>query len=226
MIFEHISNNRTFRRILWKTIETVNRPDIFWETELQKGITAFSEPLYDYVLLAANLLACTFVGYLQFQFQVFGTYYQIATLLPTLIALFCAYYFDNKTILTLGLTGLTAFFGLSVTPISFFNGNLFQQSSLSYAGILLGISFVFWNIYTQKNNLKSHFNNVFLNFAVHLVSVGLIVNLFEESYWFLFFLLLGISSYYFYKTSIQYSAITIYVFTIIYAFVILISRAF
>ena len=184
----------------------------------QKEATAFSEPLYDYLLLAANLLACSFIGYLQFQFQVFGTYYQIATLLPTLISLFCAYYFDNKTILTLGLTGLAAFFGLSVSPASFLNGNLLEQSSLSYSGILLGIGLVFWNIYAHKINLKSHFKVVFLNFALHLISIGLVVNLFEP-YWYVYLLLLALSSYYFYQTSIRLSEIAIYVFAIIYAYI-------
>jgi hypothetical protein len=55
-----------------------------------------------------------FVGYLQFQYA-FGTQWTRHNL-PTAIAFFCAYYFDNKKCLINRTTGLAAYIGLSVSP--------------------------------------------------------------------------------------------------------------
>jgi hypothetical protein len=71
--------------------------------------TSFENPIYDYLILAAILLTCIFIGYLQFQYTTFGTHYGLATLIPTVIGLFCAYYFDNKSILSIAITGLAAY---------------------------------------------------------------------------------------------------------------------
>ena len=44
-------------------------------SKFEKQETFFQNSLYDYLLLLANILTCTFVGYLQFQYQTFGTHY-------------------------------------------------------------------------------------------------------------------------------------------------------
>jgi hypothetical protein len=82
-------------------------------------------PIYDY-LIQAILLTCIFIGYLQFQYTTFGTHYGLATLIPTGIGLFCAYYFDNKSILSIAITGLAAYIGLSVSPQALLNNDLVQ----------------------------------------------------------------------------------------------------
>ncbi|HEY4618778.1 MAG TPA: DUF2157 domain-containing protein, partial [Flavobacterium sp.] len=69
--------------------------------KFKKSQTSFENPLFDYLILAALLLSCIFIGYLQFQYTVFGTHYGLATLIPTAIGFFCAYYFDNKSILSI-----------------------------------------------------------------------------------------------------------------------------
>lgn len=189
----------------------------------QKTETAFEHPVLEYLVLTANVLTCIFIGYLQFQYKPFGTHYGLATLIPTLVSFFCAYYFDNKSVLTIGITGLAAYVGLSVTPQDLLNNsNFYADQNLSYSAIMLGVLLVLWTVYSSRVQLKTHFSIIYLTFALHITSIALIHNLtgyFEDGIWLLFAVLLAGSSYYFYKVSYQFKAISLYVFTIVYGYI-------
>ena len=183
----------------------------------KKEEVLFPNPLYDYLLLTAVILSCTFVGYLQFQYQPFGTNYGLATLIPTVISFICAYYFDNKSVLTIAITGLAAYIGLSVTPQDLVNNELYANESLSYSAIVLGFLLIFWTIYSSRIELKTHFNSIYLTFALHIISIASINNLLDD-YWFLFTIVLAGSCFYFYKISYELRSISLYVFMSIYAY--------
>jgi hypothetical protein len=184
----------------------------------KKEEASFPNPLYDYLVLTAVILSCTFVGYLQFQYQTFGTHYGLATLIPTIISLFCAYYFDNKSVLSIGITGMAAYLGLSVDPKHVFENEMIDNTYLSYIGLVFGLSLLLWALYAAKINLKKHFNLVYLTFSLHLVSIACIVNLFED-YWLAFGLILGIAAYYFYNLSFQIRSISLFIFTVLYGYI-------
>jgi hypothetical protein len=199
----------------------------------QKTETAFENPVIEYLVLAANILTCIFIGYLQFQYKPFGTHYGLATLIPTIVSFICAYYFDNKSVLTIAITGLAAYIGLSVTPQDLLNNDFYGHQNLSYSAVLLGGLLILWTIYSSRINLKTHFNIIYLTFALHLISIASISNLIysydNNSIWFLFALFLAGSSFYFYKISHEVKAISLYVFMIIYGYIglnIIISRIF
>ena len=188
----------------------------------QKTETVFESPFLEYLVLAANILTCIFIGYLQFQYKPFGTNYDLATLIPTLISFFCAYYFDNKSVLTIAITGLAAYIGLSVTPQDLLHNDFYSNQTLSYSAIILGGLLILWTIYSSRTNLKTHFNFIYLTFALHLISIASISNLTDSDYdgiWMLFGLVLAASSYYFYKVSHETKAMSLYVFMIIYAYI-------
>ena len=184
----------------------------------KKEEVLFPNPLYDYLVLTAVILSCTFVGYLQFQYKPFGTDYGLATLIPTIISFICAYYFDNKSVLTIAITGLAAYIGLSVTPQDLVNNDFYSNENLSYSAILLGVLLIVWTIYSYRIELKTHFNSIYLTFALHIISLASINNLVED-YWFFFAIILAGSTFYFYKTSYELKSISLYVFMIIYAYI-------
>ncbi|MES2573546.1 MAG: DUF2157 domain-containing protein [Bacteroidota bacterium] len=184
----------------------------------KKEEIAFPNPLYDYLVLTAVILSSTFVGYLQFQYKFFGTDYGLATLIPTLISLFCAYYFDNKSVLSIGITGMAAYLGLSVDPKHIFQNEIIDNTTLSYTGLAFGLTLLLWTLYATKINLKKHFNLVYLTFSLHLISIACIVNLFEY-YWLAFGLILGTAAYYFYNLSFQIKSISLFIFTVVYAYI-------
>jgi hypothetical protein len=184
----------------------------------QKEDTSFENPVLQYLVLTATLLSCIFVGYIQFQYEIFGTHYGLATLVPTIISFFCAYYFDNKSALTIAVTGLAAYIGLSVSPQTLLNSNFYTTDTLSYSAIVLGVLLIVWTIYSTRINLKVHFNFIYLTYALHLISIAAINNLFGY-YWLIFAIILGASTYYFYKVSYQIPSISLFVFTIIYGYI-------
>ncbi|RYE12974.1 MAG: DUF2157 domain-containing protein, partial [Sphingobacteriaceae bacterium] len=55
--------------------------------------------VFDYVLLLGTLTMLTFTAYLQYQYNVFGTHYGLATFLPMTALFFIAYYFDHLGVL-------------------------------------------------------------------------------------------------------------------------------
>jgi len=188
----------------------------------QKDETTSESPFLEYLVLTANVLTCIFIGYLQFQYKVFGTDYGLATLVPTIVSFVCAYYFDNKSVLTIAVTGLAAYIGFSVTPQDIFNGNndFYANESLSYSAIILGVLLILWTVYSFKIKLKTHFALVYLTFALHIISVVSISNMLrEEITWLLFSLILAGSSFYFYKVSHELKAISLYVFMVLYAYI-------
>lgn len=184
----------------------------------QRGETNFENPIYDYLILAALLLTCIFIGYLQFQYTAFGTHYGLATLIPTAIGLFCAYYFDNKSILSIAITGLAAYIGLSVSPQSLLNNDFYDSNTLSYSAIGLGVVLILWAIYSNQIALKKHFTLVYLTFGLHLICISCINNLFQP-FWFVFAIILAATLFYFYKASYQFQAVSLLIFTVIYAYI-------
>jgi hypothetical protein len=184
----------------------------------QKQETQFGNPVFDYLILAAILLTCIFIGYLQFQYTTFGTHYGLATLIPTAIGFFCAYYFDNKSILSIAITGLAAYIGLSINPQSLLSTDFYNEDSLSFFAIGLGVALILWSIYSTKIELKKHFTLVYLTFGLHLISISCVNNLFE-SYWLVFAVILAAALYYFYISSYKVKSVSLFIFTIIYAYI-------
>ena len=86
---------------------------------------------------------------------------------------------------------------------------------------MLGVLLVLWTIYSSRIQLKTHFNLIFLTFALHIISIASISNLINDYYgiWMIFALILVGSSYYFFKVSHDLKAISLYVFMIVYAYI-------
>lgn len=186
--------------------------------KFSRSETLFENPVYDYIVLGGVTLSCIFIGYLQFQYNAFGTHYGLATIIPTLICFAAAYYFDNKSVLSIGITGLAAYVGLTISPQALLRNNFYDNTTLSYSAILLGILLVVWTLYASKVALKKHFNFVYLTFALHLISLAVLSNLFQEhGLWYIIPLML--SSYFFYKASYQNTSITLFVCTVLYAYI-------
>jgi len=92
---------------------------------------------------------------------------------------------------------------------------------LSYSAVMLGVLLIVWTIYSRRISLKVHFGLVFLTFALHIISIAAISNLtnYDVLTWMIFTLVLAVSTYYFYKVSYDYKAMSVYVFMIIYAYI-------
>ncbi|MDQ6764326.1 MAG: hypothetical protein M3015_17115 [Bacteroidota bacterium] len=64
--------------------------------------------MFDYILLFGCLSLLTFVGYLQFEYNVFGNKWGLATFIPMVVLFMAAYYFDHLGVLILAIVNLAA----------------------------------------------------------------------------------------------------------------------
>lgn len=194
----------------------------YFSFKMSKGFrkeeTDFENPMYNYLVLLATILSCTFIGYFQYQYEPFGKYYELATAFAAFVALGSAYYFDNRSALSIGITGLAATIGITVTPKALLQNEFFDNSLLFYYGIALAIIIILWTEYSEKIKLKKHFALVFMTFALHLSAVCCLTGL-TGDYWFLYALLLLGLGIYFYRKSHALSSISIFVFVLLYGFI-------
>lgn len=180
--------------------------------------TSFENVIYEYIVLTALILSATFIGYLQFQFSVFGQNYSVATLLPTLVAFATAYYFDNRNVLSIAISGLIASIGLSMSPLEIIEAAIFDNEFLSISAILLSILLMAWGIYSEKVNLKSHFSPLYYQFSLHLMGIVGIANM-TEKFWPLYAILMAVYLYYTIRISMQTRSLALFIFSALYAYV-------
>ena len=178
----------------------------------------FENPLYNYLVLLATILSCTFIGYFQYQYEPFGSYYEVATAVAALVALASAYYFDNRSALSIGITGLAATIGITVTPKALLGNDFFDNAMLFYYGIALALALILWTEYSEKTNLKKHFNLFFITFALHLTGICCITGMIND-YWFIYSIFLLGLGIYFYRKSYALSSVSVFVFVLLYGFI-------
>lgn len=155
---------------------------------------------FDYVLLLGCLMLITFIAYLQFQYNVFGSRYGMASFVPMIVLFFTAYYFDHLGILSMAITNLAAWLGFTVTPLGLLRENDFNSDTLIYTGIALGILLLVMAFITDKKGLKKHFAFTYNNFGLNVFFISCLAAIFsfDASYLLWFFILSG-GAFYIYK---------------------------
>jgi hypothetical protein len=176
--------------------------------------------LFDYILLLGCLLLLTLIGYLQFEYNLFGNHWGMATFIPMVILFFAAYYFDHIGVLSLAITNLAAWAGLTVAPLHFFRDNDFRSERLIYTGLLLGFSLVAIAIVSGRRNIKAHFAFTFKNFGVHILFISLLAAMFHfDNVYLLWLTLLAGVSTFFIRDALKEHSFYIFVITVMYAYI-------
>ena len=177
----------------------------------------FENPLHDYLVLTGSLLACIFLGYINFQYKIFDDSYAYVSLISAVLCFAVAYYFDNRIVLSMAITSLAAFIGISITPKSVFQNEVYSNLELTYSGLILGMLLLVWMEYSFKHKIKAHFYFVFATFALHLLGVCIIAGLLSE-HWFVFIPILLGFIYYFYRFSYRVFATSLFAFMLLYGY--------
>jgi hypothetical protein len=176
-------------------------------------------PFFDYIALLGCLLFGTFIGYIQFQYSLFGHHYGIALLIPTLLFFFCAYLFDHKGILSLGITGLAAWTGLSVTPMQLIKENDFSDAPVIYSAIILGTLLAAFSKYADHSVIKKHFGFSYNNFAVNILCVATLAALFSQPFKPVSFLFLAVICFYYIRYAIQLQSFLFLLLSVTYGYI-------
>lgn len=177
-------------------------------------------PYFDYVLLLGCLLLLTFIAYLQFQYNVFGDRYGLATFIPMVILFVVAYLFDNIGILSLAITNLAAWAGIAVTPTKILKQNDFSNSTIIFTAVTLGIFLCLVAIISVRKKFKAHFNFTYSNFGINILFIALIAGMLHYENWFLLWLIfIAAFGFYVYKKAIKNHSFYFLLMLAIYAYV-------
>lgn len=147
-------------------------------------------PYYDYILLLGCLTFLLMEGYWQYQYGIFGTRYGLATFIPMVLFFGIAYRFDHRGVLSLGITALASWLGVTVTPRDLLSQNDFNSQSIIYTGVFLGILLTVVPFLSERWDLKKHFSLTYLNFGVHILMISCLAGMMAIDYAVLFFPLL------------------------------------
>ncbi|MCB2409054.1 DUF2157 domain-containing protein [Hymenobacter lucidus] len=136
----------------------------------------------DYALLLACLTFLTLVGYLQYQYNFFGTRYGLLVVVPTVVFFLCAYRFDHRGVLSMAITGLAAWVGVSIAPLSAFTSNDYALPHLDWVAIVLGVALAAVGLASEYYDRKKHFGYTYLLLGSNLALIAATSAMFRSSY--------------------------------------------
>ncbi len=137
-------------------------------------------PVFDYILLLGTLTMLSFTAYLQYQYQVFGTHYGLATFLPMMALFFIAYYFDHLGILNMAIVNLAVWMGVSITPKQLLMMGNYNSETLIYTYLVLGFFLLFLAFLTEYYEYKPHFKFSYQHYGIHVSFVALLAAYFNR----------------------------------------------
>ena len=135
--------------------------------------------LPDYLLLLGCMLFLGLEGYLQAQYTLFGTRYGLALAVPAALFFYLAYRLDHRGVLSMGITALAAWAGLTVQPLSIFE-NQFLTAPVSRAAIGLGAALLVVGWLSEVRHRKAHFVYTYVLLGGNLLLAAATAALFAE----------------------------------------------
>lgn len=177
---------------------------------------------FDYILLLGCLSFLSFIGYIQYQYGIFGSNYGMATFIPMVILFYVAYEFDHLGILTLGITNLAIWMGVTVTPKQLLLSADFNSQTVIFTYLLLGVILLAAAYLSVRFQFKKHFKFTYQHFGVHLSFISLIAGYFfyyDSALSFLFLFTVFALAFYIYKDSMKHQSFYFLLLAVIYGYV-------
>ena len=150
-----------------------HRPAFTWGEAPRTRVAA------DYLLLLGCLLFLVLEGYVQVEYGVFGTRYGLPALLAAALFLALAYRYDHRGVLSLGLTALGAWVGVSVAPLAVLVGT-FDADQLAGPALALGLALVAAGLASERWQRKAHFAYTYLLLGANLALLAATRLFFEQ----------------------------------------------
>jgi len=137
---------------------------------------------FDYVLFLGCSLYSLDIAYIETQFHLLGDGWNSYLLVSAVLFFYLAYRFDNRLVLSFALGTLAAWFGFKLS----FEHLSFWDYHRLYA-IVYGLLALFSGILLLRLNVKRHFLDIYLNFALHFLFIALVSGVFAYGFLSLYF---------------------------------------
>jgi len=132
-------------------------------------------PVFDYVLYLGSLVWCVELAYLENRFHVLSGQWDIYLFATAGFFFLLAYRFDNRFILSLALSSLGGWFGLTISHWPSHQDAAYRQYALLYC-LLVGSG----GLFLQHRRLKSHFFGTYLNIVANVLFWALLSGVFNR----------------------------------------------
>ncbi len=138
---------------------------------------------FDYVLYLGSLTWSVELAYLENRLHPLSGQWDLYLLTTAGLFFFLAYRFDNRLVLSLALSALAGWFGLSISHWHSNPAGAYRQYAILYSFIVAGAGAILW-----RRGLKTHFLGTYLNIAANVLFWALLFGIFDQrdsGIWFL-----------------------------------------
>jgi hypothetical protein len=143
----------------------------------------------------------------------------MATLIPAVLFFFLAYLFDHKGVLSMGITALCAWIGITVTPLDLLSQNDFSGERFIYSALGIGIVLTGAAFISNDRNIKKHFSFTYLNFAANMMFIAALSGIFSSVVSLLYLLVLGALVFFFIRYARQEKSFYFLLIPVIYGYI-------
>jgi hypothetical protein len=138
--------------------------------------TPAPSPIFDYVLYLGSLVWSVELTYLETRLHVLSGRSELDLLATAVLFFFLAYRFDNRFVLSLGLSSLAGGFGLSISHWSANQDPVtYRQYALLYCLLVGTVGAIL-----QRRAVKPHFFGTYLNVVANVLFWALLSGVFER----------------------------------------------
>ena len=152
------------------------------------GETPAPTPVFDYVLYLGSLVWCVELAYVENRFHVLSGQWDFYLLVTAGFFFFLAYRFDNRFVLSLALSSLAGWCGLTVSHGTTYQGAAYRNYALLYC-LLVGTGAML----LQRRLMKPHFLGTYRNIVANILFWALLSGVFDPQGSHLWFLALLIA---------------------------------
>lgn len=131
--------------------------------------------IFDYVLYLGSLVWCVELAYLEKRFHLLSGQWDLYLLASAGLFFFLAYRFDNRFVLSLALSSLAGWFGLTISRWPSQGDAAYRLYALLYS-FLVGVG----GALLQRRGLKPHFFGTYLNIVANVLFWALLSGVFER----------------------------------------------
>jgi Predicted membrane protein (DUF2157) len=130
--------------------------------------------VFDYVIYLGCLIWSVELAYIETRFHVLSGQWDLYLLATAGLFFFLAYRFDNRLVLSLALSSLAGWFGLTISHWPLHQDETYRQYAILYS-LLIGLA----GFALERRGLKPHFFGTYLNIAANVLFLALLSGVFN-----------------------------------------------
>jgi hypothetical protein len=131
--------------------------------------------VFDYVLYLGSLIWSVELAYLEKRLHMLSGEWDLYLLTTAGLFFFLAYRFDNRFVLSLALSSLAGWFGLTISHWPSHQDATYRESAIFYSLMVGGAG-----VALQRRGLKPHFFGTYLNIAANVLFWALLSGVFQR----------------------------------------------